>query len=259
MSLEEEIALYQFGQGVRSADDLLSRFIHLSENQQRSQFINLYCQVSDSALVDSDIEQALADCSLEASDAMYAYLNLDHFKTGSKRVVYIPHTENPPDGKLEKAYEVILYLFKAAYQRRYALEKENPTKWWYWDLSNDEVAQGILTRHQALVDEVYNTPSFRSEFTSLAKLWYENKLRDQTRFKEPASERQTHFGFLTYDEMVTESVDHDKHERAIWLLGRALEKAFSRRYQLDTDQARRLTFDVIERHLRETYQTGLFE
>ena len=61
MSLEEEIAINQFGQGVRSVADLLDQFTELDENQRRQRFFDLYCHVWRSELVDSDIEQALSN------------------------------------------------------------------------------------------------------------------------------------------------------------------------------------------------------
>ncbi len=260
MSLEEEIVLNQFGQGVRSVANLLDQFIQLEEAQQRKQFVDLYCQVWEFKLVDADVEQALADCSLKATDLIYAYLNLHRLTTGLKNVICIPHSANPPEGRLDKAYQLLLYLFKTDYQRRFALEKGNSTNWWYWDLSDSEISQGILTRHRELVDEIYNTPGFWSEFAVIAKRWYDDELLTQTQFQEPAPGSQTHFNFLTYDEVVTESVMlfDDKDSRAIGLLRHSLAKALSVRYRLAAEQVNRLIVDVIERHLQETYNTGLF-
>ena len=261
MSIEEEIAINQFGQGVRSVADLLDQFIELDENQRKIWFFDLYCHVGRIALTDSDIEQALADCSLTATDATYDFLNLNRLKAVFKSILRIHNildTGNLPDGSLEKAYQLLLYLFKKDYQRRFALEKENPATWWCWDLSNSEITQGILTRHQALIDEVYTTPGFRSEFVSVAKLLHEHTGLPETRPPKPTSAHRNQFNFLTYDEMMTEFVQGSKHSRAIALLRNSLEKALSIRYRLNADQARRLTMAVIERHLQETYNTGLF-
>ena len=258
MSLEEEITINQFGQGVYSVTDLLDQFTRVDEQQRRARFFDLYCLVWESELVDSDVEQALADCSVTATDATYDYLNLHRLRAGSKSMLCIPDTSNPPEGTLEKPYEVLLHLFKADYQRRFALEKENPTTWWYWDLSDTEIAQGILTRHRELVDEVYATPGFRSEFVSLSKLLHEHMGWPQARSSKPAPEHQNQFNFLTYDEMITEFVQGSKYMRAIALLRNSLEKALSIRYRLNADEARRLTLDVINKHSQETYNTRLF-
>lgn len=263
MSLDDEIALYQFGQGVRSVADLLDHFSQLDEPEKRKRFVHFYCQVAGSSLVESDIEQALTDCTLNATDPIYTYLNLHRLATGSKRVICIPHTANPPEGNLDDPYKVLLHLFRIDYQRRFALERGNSANWRYWDLSNPEIVQGILTRHQALVEEVYTNPSFRSEFVSLAKLWNNRKTLEQARYREPepTPDRQTHFDFLTYEEMVTVSnkLFDNEYSRSINVLLHSLNNAFSVRYKLDTEEARRLVFDVIERHLRETYHSDLYD
>ena len=260
MSLEEELAINQFGQGVRSVADLLDEFSQLDEDRKRKRFFFLYCQVWQSKPADSDIEQALTDCSLEATDANYVYLKFHRLKTGFNWVTWIPDTENPPEGGLHKPYELLLHLFKTDYQRRFELEKENPSKWWYWDLSNAEISQGILTKHQERIEEVYTDAGFRSEFATLAKLWHKNNLEKQARYSEPSSERQTHFDFITYDELTVDLLPiGNRYSPAIALVRNAVENALSIRYQLDTDLARRLTLDVIERHLQETYKSTLFQ
>lgn len=259
MNLEEEIIINQFGQGVRSVADLLDEFTQLDEDQRRSRFVHFYCQVCDFRLADSDIEQALADCSLKVTDPTYDYLKLHRLKTGLKGIIWIPDTGNPPEGGLGKPYELLLRLFKKDFQRRFELEKENPSKWWYWDLSNQEISQGILTSHQKRVEEVYNNPSFRSEFACLAKLWHKNAIENQASYKEPSPEQQTHFTFVTYDQMIANHLHFgNKYFPAIWLIRNAVENALSKRYQLDTDLARRLTQDVIERHLKETFNLTLY-
>jgi hypothetical protein len=49
-----------------------------------------------------------------------------------------------PTPELSKVYQLLLYVFKEAYQRRYVSEKSDPNKWWYWDLSNNEKVKEIL-------------------------------------------------------------------------------------------------------------------
>lgn len=124
-----------------------------------------------------------------------------------------------------------------------------------------QFAQGILTGYQQRAEKSYAHPSFRSEFVSLAKLWYEDMISSRAKYKEPepAPKPQTHFDFVDYNEIVTESIEwnDDKLTRAITLLRDSLTKAISVRYAIDTEQARKLVFDVVERHLRETYHTDL--
>lgn len=166
LSLDEEIALYQFGQGIHSEADLLNQFSQFDKRKQQSRFVYFYCQVCDYEFVDADIEQALTDCSLATTDALYKYLNLSRLTSGSTNAICTPHSANPPGGTLDKAYAVLLSLFKIHHQRLFALEKSNPTNWQYRDLSNPEVVQTIRTTHQTLVEEVYINPS-RINYSSI--------------------------------------------------------------------------------------------
>ncbi|MDB5243287.1 MAG: hypothetical protein JWP57_3912 [Spirosoma sp.] len=260
MSLEEELAINQFGQGVRSVADLLDEFSQLDEDQKRKCFVHFYYYIWYFKLDASDVEQAMADCAIKATDPTYDYLNLHLIKAGRKGMICISDAENHPKGGLDKPYELLLRLFKVNYQRCFELEKENLSKWWYWDLSSEEVSQGILTRHKELLDEVYSHPSFRCEFVSMAKLYYKNNTENQASYKEPSSEQQTNFNFVTYDQMTVDLLPiGNKYYPAIWLIRNAVENALSKRYQLDPDLARRLTLDVIERHLQETYNSTLFQ
>ena len=252
MSLEEEIMIYQFGQGVHSDVAMIEPFSQLDEAEKRGQLINLYYLVRQTKPVDSDIEQALADSSLGATYTPCVILTQGMFR--------LKLDPGLSEGEHENHYTFLLYLFKTAYQRRFVLEKGNPHKWWFMDLLSPEIVQDILTRHQSLIVDVYDAPSFRSEFISLAKLWYNSKLEKEARYQQPAPVHETHFDFVTYDEIVTNAIEmyDNKTMRSIALLWTSVGKALALRYGLTSEQARRLVLDVIERHIQETYGTGLF-
>ncbi|SFC12674.1 DUF5958 family protein [Spirosoma endophyticum] len=253
MSLEEEIAFYRFGQGVHSDVALLEAFSHLDEDKKREQLLDFSFLVRRTAPVDSDVEQALAGSSLGATYTPCFVLKKMGFRLKLDPVL--------SDEELENHYTFLLHLFKTAYQRQFSQERGNPAKWWFSDLSSQELVQDILTRHQALLVEIYDTPSFRSEFISLAKLWHDDKLAKQAMRQQPAPIHQDHFAFITYDEMVTSIIKmyDNKTMRAIDLLFTSVGKALSLRYGLSSEQARRLALEVIDRHMQETYGTGLFE
>ncbi|MFD2570832.1 DUF5958 family protein [Spirosoma soli] len=261
-SLNEELAINQFAQGVRSADDLLTEFSELDEERQWKRLFDLYRQVQPLALVEADFEQALADSSLEASDTAYNYLDFSwSAREGKKRVLYIADLKGALNSNLENTYKLLLYLFRIDYQRRFEQEKESPSKWWYQDLSDNEIVQGILTQYWALVDEVYATATFQSEFASLAKLWNVRDAWKQAGPPQPDPQMQTRFNFVTYNEMLNESdkLIGNKNSYAIGVLSHSLGKALSIRYKLDTDQTERLMFDVIEKHLQNIYNRGFCE
>ncbi|QDK81809.1 hypothetical protein EXU85_25635 [Spirosoma sp. KCTC 42546] len=117
MSLEEEITIYQFGHGVYSVSDSLERFNQLDEHAKKIWLYELYSLIQLLNPVDADIEQAIVDSSLNPTDTPCISLKARRFRP---RLVFLP------DGEPEKIAELLLYVFKVAYQRSYALEKENP-------------------------------------------------------------------------------------------------------------------------------------
>lgn len=253
MSLEEELVFYQFGQGVDSDVALLVAFKQLDEAKKREQLIDLSFLLRRTDPIGPDVEQALTASSLGATYAPCVILTKMRFRLKLDPVL--------SEGELENHYTFLLHLFKTAYQRQFSQKRENPAKWWFKDLSSPETVQGILTRHQALLVEVYDDPSFRSEFISLAKLWHDDKLAKQARYQSPAPVQQDYVDFITYDEMVTNMIKmyDNKTIRAIDLLFTSVAKALSLRYDLSSEQARRLVLEVIGRHMQEIYGIGLFE
>ena len=252
MNLTDEIIIIQFAQGHHPEADLLDRFGQLTEEDQRKRIFELSHMLERYRLPDSDIQQANALGS--SGDTPIPFLILHAGYTGLAR----PGLRiNMADGELERSFTILLSLVKKAYQRYVEQEKAAPANWWYWDLSNSETVQNILSRHQELVEELYNTPSFRSEFTSLTKLWHDNHVQTHTMAQEPDShpEAQTHFHFLSYTEMLEKSVvsNDNKISHAIYILLNSLRKAISVRYSVDADNARRVVLDVMGKHFLETY------
>lgn len=254
MNLEDEIAIYRFAQGVHSAEEVLSRFDQIDEYEKQMRFMELDGLVWQLKPIDADLDQVIANSLLTDTAISEEVLKAYRSKLGSRRITRLI------EGKFDQSYTLLLNLFKTAYQRGFTLG--NPANWRYWDLSNPDVVQDIRTRQQALINEVYAAPSFRSEFTSIAKLWHEHGTSLQTRQKkpDPAPERQTHFHFLSYDEMISESIKvvNDKTIHGIRVLLHSMEKALAVRYGLASDDAKRVALAVIERHLRDTYNVGLF-
>ena len=55
---------------------------------------------------------------------------------------------NLPENDLKKAFILFLTLFKIAYRRRFVIEKDNPDKWWYWDLTDETKIAIIMSSLQ---------------------------------------------------------------------------------------------------------------
>ncbi|QJW90216.1 hypothetical protein HNV11_12940 [Spirosoma taeanense] len=253
MELEEEIAIVQFGQGIYSKENLLTRFSQLDEARKMSWLWYIENLLHPLKPTEAEIESLNASTASVNDDAPFLIIRF----SGLKKVLRIRTSK----GAIDQSYGLLLDLFKMAYQRCYSLESGGLTSWWYQDLSNSETVQQILTRHHELIDEIYNNPGFRSEFASLAKLWYQEHHGRKAKLAEPepVPAVQTHFDFVTYNEMITGFLENTiyKNSRAIWLLSDSLAKALSKQYKLEKEQARRLVWEVVERHLRKTYNTGL--
>ncbi|RCR70046.1 DUF5958 family protein [Larkinella punicea] len=247
MTLEEEIAIVRFGQGVLSHDELLAHFSQLDEDLKMKRIFELYHLIDPSKLVDTDIEQALVASAL--GEDYQSCVVLRGHRLSRVRL-------NITESAIEKDYILLLNLFKIAYQSRLASIKEEKSKEWrYRDLSDDETVQALLSAHRELVEEVYNNPGFRSEFTSLAKLWKAHNTVSEARHQESAPVRKSQTGFLSYDEVMTESVESmkfleemNKYSRVMAILNHALKKALSIQYGLGSSQADRLIKDVMKRH-----------
>jgi len=138
MSLEEEVAVNQFGQDVRSNESLLQHFSQMSEPTKREYLNDLANLVWQSKPLEADIEQAITDSMLKPTYTPCVVLRTHGLKIGLNQIVNLPVNE------LEKVYRLMLSLFKEAYRRRFELEKGNPNKWWYWDLSADEATEKVL-------------------------------------------------------------------------------------------------------------------
>ncbi|MVM38291.1 hypothetical protein GO730_13090 [Spirosoma sp. HMF3257] len=259
MNLEEEIAIYQFGQGIHSDTAILGHFSQLDEDTQKIRLYDLYDLVLPLNPVSSDIEQAIKDSSLTPTDVPCVTLKQRQLRQG---IFFLP------DGENEQVAELLLYVFKIVYQRAYTLKQENSTDWWYQDLSKPEIVQAIRTRHRELAEEIYMNSSFRSEFACLAKLWYEFIELRKGNVGEPKPDEpeiQTKFNFLTYNDMIGKvdtvigksiAIVEDKLSHGIGVLQGSVRKGLAAQYKLTSEQARLLLVDVIERHMQEVYKVN---
>ncbi|GAB3717558.1 DUF5958 family protein [Spirosoma lituiforme] len=261
MSLEEELSIHQFGQGALSEAGILDSFAQLNASQQRKRFVRLYFYVAGLKLLASDVDQAMVDCFLTTENPINKYLNLSYLRIGSKGVIYTPCMEEPPGGDLVEPYKVLLYVFKANYQRRYSTEKDNPTKWWYRDFSNPETAQAILDTDKQLAEAIYANVSFRSEFVTMAKLWHTYQLYQQASTSTASAGPTTNVKFVSYAQIERAPAWTAAYDtmQACATLRRSVEKALARQYGLDSDEAQRLTLAVIDRHMQETYSHGFHD
>lgn len=254
LSLSDEITFNQFGQGVVSELALLERFSQFNEEQKRMRVLSLFTLARQSKLNEEDIKQVLTDVPPTKPDqSPFSILYTSRLNKGLR--INLAETE------LDNSFVLLLRLFKTAYQRCYEREKGNIANWWYWDLSKPETVQRIVSRHNELVEEVYNDPGFKSEFSCIAKLWNKRKENRGIPQQDPTPDSPTRFNFLSYDEIVYSSMIAcwDKTLHSIMALENALKNALSKRYGLPIELIERVTNNVIERYYREMYNSGLIE
>ncbi|SOD81533.1 DUF5958 family protein [Spirosoma fluviale] len=244
MSLDEEIAIYQFGQGISSHKELVAHFMQLTNDQKKISFYELHRLIRQLNPLAADIEVALTESPLDDS-----YTSGFNFTSRWLKMTSLTQPEE------ENNYIFLLYLFKTTYQRHYQLKKQDPENWRYQDLSNPEIVQNILKTHQNLVETIYSDPSYRSEFLSLAKLWNDRFNFRDPNYLKPTPEHANQY--MNYDDLVTAYINtfSIKNMRSIGILRNSLEKALSRQYKVDAQQVERLISEITERYLRENYNT----
>ena len=132
-----EILINQFGQNLISEDRLLEIFgISTSENKRKI-LQNMHYLILQSKPLLTDIEKAINLAKLKPTYTPCVILNKGLTYNNFNKIIALPENE------LLKAFKLFIFLFKVAYKRRYIEEKNNPDKWWYWDLSNSITLQKI--------------------------------------------------------------------------------------------------------------------
>ncbi len=251
MKLEDEIRIVQFAQGHYPEASVLVDFSRLTEIGQWKRLVEVSNLLDRFGLTDSDIEQANAQFSTGNNPALLLLRHPGKAKPGLR--------VNMTNSEFKDAFPVLLNLLKKAYNQYGDPEKPGTANWWYWDLSDRALVERIQTSHQERVDELYNTPGFRSEFMSLARLWHDNHVRSQAEFHEPDSQKkiQTHFDFITYDDVMDRSIatSVDKISYGISMLLNSLSKAIAKRYTLDSEKPVQLVLDVMGKYYQESYHS----
>jgi len=139
MKLEDEILVNKFGQGLVAIDQLTEEFSLLGVFQKKREFLNEFLYlIMQSKPKKEDIEPAILESGLKPTFTPCVLLKKGVANHDLEKLV------NLPENELTKAFVLLLSLFKIAYQRRFAVEKDNPDKWWYWDLSDNEKVEMIM-------------------------------------------------------------------------------------------------------------------
>ena len=138
MKLEEEILINKYGQGLIDNIKLLENFIILNTEKKRSFLNDMIFLIMQSKPNDSEIEIVILDSKLKPTYTPCILIKKGIVLNNLNKITALPENE------LNKVFLLFLSLFKIPYQRRFREEKNHPYKWWYWDLSDEQIVNNIL-------------------------------------------------------------------------------------------------------------------
>jgi hypothetical protein len=138
MKIEDEILVNKYGQGLISIEQLTKSF-HLLDLSQKKLFLSdtLYL-IMQSKPKEEDIQLAIEQSKLKPTYTPCIMLKKGVANYNLQKLIELPEAE------LEKVFVLLLSLFKIPYNRRFEMEKNNPNKWWYWDLSDNKKVEMIM-------------------------------------------------------------------------------------------------------------------
>jgi hypothetical protein len=140
MNIEDEILVNKYGQSLIAIQQLIDKF-RLLDLLQKKLFLNdiLYL-IMQSKPQEEDIESAIKGSELTPTFTPCVLLRKGVANHHLQKIIELPEVE------LNKAFVLLLSLFKVAYERRFDIEKNATNKWWYWDLSDEEKIRQIMKK-----------------------------------------------------------------------------------------------------------------
>jgi len=139
MEFAQEIFINQYAQGIVSVETLLDnyRIFDIVEKEMYLEYLAFL--IVQFKCADSDILPAIENSRLKKT-----YTPCVLLEKGGTKYHNLKKIMSLPDYELDKVFVLFLSLFKIGYDRRFQQEKNDPNKWWYWDLSDMEMQQKVL-------------------------------------------------------------------------------------------------------------------
>lgn len=147
MILEDQILINKYAQNLLPLQQLRDKFEQYSLSQKRQFLETVLFMIMQSKPKNEDIEEAIRESGLKPTFTPCVLLQKGVANHDLKKIAGLPEVE------LSKAFILLLNLFKIAYKRRYAIEKNISDKWWYWDLSEDAKIEIILKTYNGRLDK----------------------------------------------------------------------------------------------------------
>jgi hypothetical protein len=131
MKIEHEILVNKYGQELVNTQQLLNLFGSFDMSSQKVFLSEILFLILQSKPKEEDIEPAIKNSGLKSTYTPCVLLKKGVANHNLEKLV------NLPENELTKVFVLLLSLFRIAYKRRFVVEKDNPDKWWYWDLSDE--------------------------------------------------------------------------------------------------------------------------
>lgn len=141
MSLDQDILINQYGQSLVLIEVLVDDYKMLTPCDKRRYLHHLVTLIIQSKPEELDIPQAIENSCFKKTLTPCVLL-----KRGGVKYHNLKKIVELPDYELEKVLILLLNLFKIGYNRRFQKEKNNPDKWWYWDLSDQRTVDSITDK-----------------------------------------------------------------------------------------------------------------
>lgn len=137
MLLKDELLINMYGQGLVEKAVIMDRFDLMDVNEQSNYINDLFFLLLQSKPTEGDIEPAVFDSKLKPTHTPCVLLRKGVSSSNLEKIIGLPKNE------YSNVLKLLLSLFKISYSRRFELEKNDPNKWWYWDLSDEKKYQEL--------------------------------------------------------------------------------------------------------------------
>lgn len=139
---DKAITLNKYGQGLIVPEILADEFTDFGLIEKRNYLKEIIALLLQSKPLEEDIQPAILESKLKPTFTPCVLLTKGVANHHLQKIAELPESE------LNKALLLLLGLFKISYQRRFKEEKNNPDKWWYWDLSDEHKVEIILKSYK---------------------------------------------------------------------------------------------------------------
>lgn len=145
MDLAQEILINKYGQGLVDIEILIADYASLDADGKNRYLTHLVMLIIQSKSVNTDIMPAIENSHLKKTYTPCVLLEKGGTQYCSlKKIIGLPTYE------FDKVLILLLNLFRIAYYRRFQKERNNPDKWWYWDLSDEKKMANVYKLFNSL-------------------------------------------------------------------------------------------------------------